>query len=84
MRSTRENDNFGDYLWVGLIGYAAIADIYAIRSGRETLSHAWHRHSEHPTLKAVGALAIGLTAAHLLQVVDRKHDIFYGFRDNTK
>lgn len=72
----------GLYGW-GLIAAGVVAyDYLAIRDGKETLSHAFHRGMEHPVMKFMCIGALGATALHLANVLPRKYDLFYGFKED--
>lgn len=67
------------YGWVGLgLGIAAY-DYLAIRDGKETLSHAFHRGMESPGWKFMCIGAIGATALHLSKTMPRSMDVYYAF-----
>lgn len=74
-----ERENTGTLGWAGLIGGVALYDVWAMRTDHETLSHAFHRHMEHPLKRTLMIGAATLTLVHLFKVIDRDFDIYYGF-----
>ncbi len=61
--------------WIGLGAYVAAWDILAPRG--ETLSEGVDRALEHPTLRYVALAGIGITAAHLCNVLPERYDPFH-------
>lgn len=61
--------------WIGLGAYVAGYDILAPKG--ETLSEGVDRALEHPTLRYAAIVGIGVTAAHLVNVLPEKYDPFH-------
>lgn len=67
---------------IGWLGLAAGIIIFDVKSP-DSLSAAAHRGMEHPIGKYAIPLAIGATALHLMNLVEREHDVFY-LRENLR
>jgi len=70
----------GNLAWAGLALGVAAWDVWAMRTGHETMTAACHRHMENPMKRAVILGAIGLTALHLAKAIPRELDVYYGFK----
>lgn len=56
---------FGSVLWVGLAAYVLGVDIYALSTGRETLTEAFGRALIHPHRRWLVSVSWALTTKHL-------------------
>ena len=75
------SDHSGEIAWAAIgLGVAAY-DVWAMNTSHETLTHVAHRQLERPGRKFLMIGIIGATALHLLDVMPRRYDVFYGFQD---
>lgn len=65
METTRVKLAFGSYLWFGLACYVLCVDIFALLTGRETLSEAFGRAVSHPRRRWLATLSWLFTTKHL-------------------
>lgn len=65
--------------WLGLAAYVAAYDTWAIATGRETLSTAFHRASRHPVARWPVVAAVGVTVVHLYGRLPKRFDPFHGY-----
>lgn len=56
---------FGSKLWIGLAGYVLVTDMFALLTGRETLTDALRRAHKHPVRRWPVVLAWAATTKHL-------------------
>ena len=57
--------NSGTKAWLGLVGYVLAYDLYAIRSGRQTLSAAFYEALRHPQRRWLVIAAWAYLTGHL-------------------
>lgn len=62
---SRERFGFGSVLWAGLAAYVLGVDIYALSTGRETLTEAFGRALVHPKRRWLVSVSWALTTKHL-------------------
>lgn len=55
-----------DLAWLGLAGYVAAYDYYAIRTGKETLSGAYWRALKHPRVRWIAVATATSVFKHLV------------------
>lgn len=60
--------------WVMLFGYVAAYDLWAIKTKRESLSHAFYRGVQHPKKRWITIWAWGTLTAHLFNIIPDKLD----------
>jgi hypothetical protein len=63
--------NEGDVAWVGLAAYIAAYDIWAVYTGRPTLSAAFYRAAQHPKGRLITMACWSYLTAHLFRIIPR-------------
>ena len=64
----------GTKAWAGLMGYVVLWDLFAVRTGRETLSTAFYNGLSHPVKRWRVVLLWTYVTAHLLTWIPPKWD----------
>ena len=64
----------GELAWVGLTLYIVCYDIWAARTGNETLSSAFYAALKHPVRRWPTTLVWSYITAHLFHLIPAKYD----------
>lgn len=64
----------GDLAWAGLAGYVVAYDVWAIRTGNETLSSSYFRALQHPIRRWPTVLFAIFIILHLYKVLPPRYD----------
>jgi hypothetical protein len=64
----------GTWAWAGLAVYVVLWDLYAVRTGRETLSSAFYKGLHHPVKRWRVVLLWTYITAHLFRWVPDRWD----------
>lgn len=64
----------GTWAWAGLAAYVVLWDLYAVRTGRETLSTAFYKGLTHPVKRWRVVLLWTYITAHLFRWVPDRWD----------
>lgn len=66
----------GTYAWLGLSAYVVAYDLWAIRTGHQTLSSAFYEAVKHPQRRWLVVASWAYLTAHLFRLDNGRFDCF--------
>lgn len=68
--------NSGSKAWLALLGGVLAYDLYAIRSGKQTLSAAFYEATRHPRRRWIVVACWSILSLHLFGLDNNRFDCF--------